>query len=112
MTHDQSEALSMADRIAVMNHGQVQQVARPHELYEHPNSRFAADLIGKMNLFEGTVRDQTDGILVIDTDHLGRVKLPASGVVSGVVSVAVRPEKSKPTGRTSGFSTRMGSPWR
>jgi spermidine/putrescine ABC transporter ATP-binding subunit len=93
VTHDQSEALSMADRIAVMNHGKVQQMARPDELYEHPNSRFVADFIGKMNVLEGTVRDQVDGILTIDIDHLGLVRLPAPNAVSGVVSVAVRPEK-------------------
>ena len=56
VTHDQDEALSMADRIAVMERGRVRQVADPATLYEHPSCRFVADFIGKVNLFEGTVR--------------------------------------------------------
>jgi spermidine/putrescine ABC transporter ATP-binding subunit len=55
VTHDQEEAMSMADRIAVMDQGQVRQVAGPVELYERPASRFVADFIGTANLFEGTV---------------------------------------------------------
>ena len=93
VTHDQHEALSMADRIAVMDRGAVQQVASPAELYEHPNSRFVADFIGKINLLEGTVRGYADGTLVIDVAHLGQVRVPAASAVSGAVSVAVRPEK-------------------
>ena len=53
VTHDQDEALSMANRIAVMESGKVRQIAAPADLYEFPNSRFVADFIGKMNLFEG-----------------------------------------------------------
>ena len=55
VTHDQNEALSMADRVAVMNEGSVLQIASPSELYEYPNCRFVADFIGKMNLFDGEV---------------------------------------------------------
>jgi ABC-type Fe3+/spermidine/putrescine transport system ATPase subunit len=55
VTHDQNEALSMANRVAVMNGGRVAQVATPAELYEFPNSRFVADFIGKINLLEATV---------------------------------------------------------
>jgi len=55
VTHDQDEALSMADRVAVMEVGKVRQVAPPAVLYEFPSSRFVADFIGKMNLFEGRV---------------------------------------------------------
>ncbi|MGH6945695.1 MAG: ABC transporter ATP-binding protein, partial [Kiloniellales bacterium] len=55
VTHDQNEALSMANRIAVMESGKVRQVAPPSELYEFPSSRFVADFIGKMNLFEGKI---------------------------------------------------------
>ncbi len=56
VTHDQEEALSMADRIAVMNDGLVQQVATPHELYRHPANRFVAEFIGRSNVFEGEPR--------------------------------------------------------
>jgi len=93
VTHDQSEALSMADRIAVMDRGRVRQVAGPADLYEHPNSRFVAEFIGKMNLLEGTVRGYGEGRLVIDVDRLGQVSIPSARSVTGAVSVAVRPEK-------------------
>ncbi len=72
VTHDQDEALSMADRIAVMEGGRVRQVATPAELYESPASRFVADFIGKMNLFQGWVED---------------------GAAGREVGVALRPEK-------------------
>src|ERR671912_2121356 len=55
VTHDQEEALTMSDRIAVMNEGRVQQVADPPTLYEHPKNRFVADFIGQTNVFSGTV---------------------------------------------------------
>jgi ABC-type Fe3+/spermidine/putrescine transport system ATPase subunit len=52
VTHDQEEALAMSDRIAVMNHGRVEQVGAPTEIYEHPRTRFVADFIGEINLLE------------------------------------------------------------
>ena len=55
VTHDQEEAMTMADRIAVMSHGKVVQVATPAEIYEAPNSRFVADFIGDVNIFDGNV---------------------------------------------------------
>jgi len=98
VTHDQNEALSMADRIAVMDDGRVQQVARPAELYEFPNCRFVADFIGKMNLFEGRVVDRRGAELAVEVRGLGRIVAgPAPGedaLEGGVeVGVAVRPEK-------------------
>ena len=66
VTHDQQEALSMADRIAVMEEGQVRQVAPPSELYESPNSRFVADFIGRMNLFEAKVAGLENGKLLVE----------------------------------------------
>jgi len=79
VTHDQDEALSMADRVAVMEVGKVRQVAPPGELYEYPGSRFAADFIGKMNLFEGQVMAFRDGILEVDISGLGRFEVPHQG---------------------------------
>ncbi|MFQ5466837.1 MAG: ABC transporter ATP-binding protein, partial [Kiloniellaceae bacterium] len=98
VTHDQDEALSMADRIAVMDGGRVQQVARPAGLYEFPNCRFVADFIGKMNLFEGLVVDRRGAELAVEVHGLGRMSaVPAPGedaLESGAeVGVAVRPEK-------------------
>ena len=57
VTHDQEEAMTVADRIAVMDHGKIVQIATPAEIYEAPNSRYVADFIGYVNIFEGTVAE-------------------------------------------------------
>ena len=93
VTHDQDEALSMANRIAVMESGRVRQIAAPAELYEFPNSRFVADFIGKMNLFEGQVSGASGNQIVVDAKGLGRIAIPYSGSAQGEVGIAVRPEK-------------------
>jgi ABC-type Fe3+/spermidine/putrescine transport system ATPase subunit len=96
VTHDQHEALSMADRIAVMNAGRVQQVASPAELYEHPANRFVAEFIGQINVFEGELAEAGGDSCVVDVGELGRVGVAARGLNgcgSGRVTVAVRPEK-------------------
>ncbi len=94
VTHDQDEALSMADRIAVMDRGKVRQVAPPEELYEYPSSRFVADFIGKMNLFQGRATSGGGG-REIDVQGLGSVKLPHAKNAGGEIGIAVRPEKVK-----------------
>lgn len=93
VTHDQDEALSMADRIAVMQSGRVEQIATPELLYESPDSRFVADFIGKVNLLDGQVTGASDQGVTVEVAHLGKVTVPHSGRVQGVVSLAVRPEK-------------------
>ncbi|MGB5543331.1 MAG: ABC transporter ATP-binding protein [Gammaproteobacteria bacterium] len=93
VTHDQNEALSMADRIAVMNQGEVLQVATPAELYEFPRDRFVAEFIGKMNLFEGTNVGWESGRLTLLVNGLGRIELPYDERISNDVGLAVRPEK-------------------
>jgi spermidine/putrescine ABC transporter ATP-binding subunit len=93
VTHDQDEALSMADRVAVMEVGKVRQIAPPGELYEYPVSRFVADFIGKMNLFEGRVMSSRDGVLEVEISGLGRFSVPHDGHASGDIGVAIRPEK-------------------
>ncbi|UCH73919.1 MAG: ABC transporter ATP-binding protein [Rhodospirillales bacterium] len=95
VTHDQDEALSMADRAAVMDHGVVRQVAAPATLYEHPNSRFVADFIGKMNLLEAKVAGLSGGRLAIDIEGLERFEVPHDGPASGEIGIAVRPEKTR-----------------
>ena len=96
VTHDQDEALSMADRIAVMEHGRVRQVADPAALYEYPSCRFVADFIGKVNLFEASAsagRDR-EGRLVLEVPGLGALSVPhPEPVQQGEIGVAVRPEK-------------------
>ena len=93
VTHDQDEALSMADRIAVMNAGKVCQIAAPEVLYEAPNTRFVADFIGKVNLLDAQVIGGGDGHVALDVTGIDRCELPYENAVSGAVSLAVRPEK-------------------
>ena len=69
----------MANRIAVMESGKVRQIAPPADLYEFPNSRFVADFIGKMNLFEGSVAGVSGNSIVIDVKGLDRITVPYSG---------------------------------
>jgi putrescine transport system ATP-binding protein len=92
VTHDQSEAMTVADRIAVMDHGRLMQVAPPAEIYEQPISRWVADFVGDVNLFEGRLGD--DGLSVEGT-AAGRLRVAAKTAAEPgqVVWVAVRPEK-------------------
>jgi putrescine transport system ATP-binding protein len=92
VTHDQSEAMTVADRIAVMDCGRLMQVAPPAEIYEQPNSRWVADFIGSINLFEGRVGDATG---VIEGTALGRLRVTGKidAEPNTTVWVAVRPEK-------------------
>ncbi len=91
VTHDQSEALSMANRIAVMNQGTVRQVARPAELYENPNCRFVADFIGKINLIQGQATRSGDNRVKLRVAGMDEIDM--AGDISGPVALAVRPEK-------------------
>jgi spermidine/putrescine transport system ATP-binding protein/putrescine transport system ATP-binding protein len=90
VTHDQNEALSMADRVAVMNAGRVEQLASPQELYERPVNRFVADFIGTINLFTGEVQDGGRRVRLAELDG---ASVPAEGLRADRVTVAVRPEK-------------------
>jgi len=92
VTHDQQEALSMANRIAVMEAGRVRQVATPSELYEAPNCRFVADFIGQINMFDGQATPKDGNRTEIITEKLGTVILD-NQTQSGPVTIAVRPEK-------------------
>jgi len=96
VTHDQSEAMTVADRIAVMDRGRLIQVAPPAEIYERPNSRWVADFIGSVNLFEGRVGNDEG---TIEGTALGRLR--AAGKINAepgaTVWVAVRPEKVRLT---------------
>jgi putrescine transport system ATP-binding protein len=94
VTHDQEEAMTMADRIGVMNQGRLVQVATPAELYEQPNSRWVADFIGDVNLIEGRVAETATGGVVIETAS-GRLRAASSQDAQAGASVwlALRPEK-------------------
>jgi spermidine/putrescine ABC transporter ATP-binding subunit len=94
VTHSQDEALSVADRIAVMEAGKLRQTASPIELYESPNSRFCADFIGKINLLEAEVAGVEDGRLLVEIKGEGRkIKVPYDGEAQGDIGIAIRPEK-------------------
>jgi putrescine transport system ATP-binding protein len=92
VTHDQSEAMTVADRMAVMDRGRLMQVAPPPAIYEQPNSRWVADFVGDVNLFEGRLGD--DG-LNIEGTAAGRLRVAAKpdAAAGDMVWVAVRPEK-------------------
>ena len=91
VTHDQDEALSMSDRIAVMLDGKIEQLADPDTIYDHPASAFVAGFIGKQNFFEGTSRDA--GRTVQGDGWTFRSKLEPIGAVDGGAALAaVRPE--------------------
>ena len=95
VTHDQEEALTMSDRIAVMNHGRVEQLDTPAAIYERPATRFVAGFIGLTNLLRGVVEGREGGALVVRTADGARLRAePADAAAPGTtVEVAVRPEK-------------------
>lgn len=96
VTHDEEEAMTMAGRIAIMNRGKFVQIGEPEEIYEHPNSRYSAEFIGSVNVFDGILKEQLDDALLIQSPGLLnplKVDLDAA-VVEGVpVQIALRPEK-------------------
>jgi spermidine/putrescine ABC transporter ATP-binding subunit len=93
VTHDQEEALSMADRIAVMDQGRILQTAPPDQLYEEPNCRMVADFIGTMNLFPARVLGAANPGIRLEAAGLGQFELPTAAPAGAEVGVAVRPEK-------------------
>ncbi|GAB4326445.1 MAG: ABC transporter ATP-binding protein [Leptolyngbyaceae cyanobacterium] len=97
VTHDQEEALSLSDRIAVMNQGRIEQIDAPYRIYEQPKTPFVADFIGDTNLFHGKIEGFTSSTLWINTDNGLPMKAqpPEAGpsLTSGPVMVSVRPEK-------------------
>jgi putrescine transport system ATP-binding protein len=97
VTHDQEEAMTVADRIGVMDNGRLEQVATPRRLYEAPNSRWVAEFVGDVNLFEGQAEPGESGRLSVVTKHAGTiiVAAPPDRLTKPLVCVAVRPEKIK-----------------
>jgi len=106
VTHDQAEALSMADRIAVMRRGRLVQVGTPHELYTRPESAFVAEFIGGTNLLRGTLEEVGDLLTVRTQVGIVRAKNGVKGLGRGEpVFCSVRPEslRLKPAGESSGI---------
>jgi spermidine/putrescine transport system ATP-binding protein len=89
VTHDQEEALTMSDRIAVMHAGRVEQLGTPEELYERPATRFVADFIGTTNLLRGVV--EPDGAILLSSGE--RAQVAHDGIAAGTsVELSIRPE--------------------
>jgi spermidine/putrescine transport system ATP-binding protein len=94
VTHDQEEAMTMSDRIAVMNRGRYEQLGEPEVLYERPTTRFVAGFLGVSNLLPGTVEGEADGYAAVRLADDTRVRAPRAMVGQrSTVSVGVRPEK-------------------
>jgi ABC-type Fe3+/spermidine/putrescine transport system ATPase subunit len=103
VTHDQEEALSLSDRVAVMKDGRVLQVGAPKELYERPRTRFVADFVGTNNLVTGEVLERRDQALIVRTD-IGDLRAIPNGAVAGRCVLAIRPENVA-VGPASGGAT-------
>ncbi|WP_207802636.1 ABC transporter ATP-binding protein [Motiliproteus coralliicola] len=96
VTHDQEEAMTLATRIGVMNHGVIVQTDEPHDVYEYPSSRFVAEFIGSVNLFEGKVIEDKPDSVRIKSKEAGSTLFINHGISCSpdqIVHVAVRPEK-------------------
>jgi len=97
VTHDQEEAMTVASRIGVMDAGRLEQVATPRELYEAPASRWIAEFVGEVNLFEGQIAPHESNRLAVSTRDAGTIFVaePRQPVGKTNVCVAIRPEKVK-----------------
>lgn len=96
VTHDQSEALSVSDRIAVMSEGKVLQIGTPYEIYEKPADSFVARFIGETNIMEGTITEKNGNFYTIQTEGLGKIMVTSEELqfqVGDRVCHAIRPEK-------------------
>src|SRR6204780_507336 len=96
VTHDQEEAMTLASRIGVMDHGEIVQAGTPSEIYEFPSSKFVADFVGSVNFFEGKLIEDEPEYVRIGSDELGATIYVSHGISAApeaVVWAAVRPEK-------------------
>jgi spermidine/putrescine transport system ATP-binding protein len=116
VTHDQEEALTMSDRIAVMNEGRILQLGTPEEIYERPRNRFVADFIGQTNFLEVDVIGGDGALTEVDLPGSGRLRARAAEGVSpsGRTTLAVRPEKISlladlPGGEAHGWDQLTGT---
>ena len=96
VTHDQEEAMTLGQRLGVMNHGRIVQVGTPSDIYESPATRFVADFIGSVNMFEGRVSDERPEGVRLECNELGgtlRAERTVSCAPGATVWAAIRPEK-------------------
>jgi ABC-type Fe3+/spermidine/putrescine transport system ATPase subunit len=96
VTHDQAEAMTLSDRIAVVNRGRFEQIGAPEEVYEHPATPFVAEFLGRTVSFEGKITKQPDGYWIEFAEGAGRCALPATSIATLVdgakAKVFTRPE--------------------
>ncbi len=94
VTHDQEEAMTMADTVAVMNLGKIEQMGAPEELYESPKTAFVATFLGQSNLFVGEVTGSTNTVITVSSGGY-ELRVPSDRAVAhrGTITVGVRPEK-------------------
>jgi putative spermidine/putrescine transport system ATP-binding protein len=109
VTHDQSEALTMSDRVAVFNRGDIAQIAAPKDLYERPADLYVAGFVGENNLLAGTVESSTGDQKSIRLAGGQTVKVTAPDAPKGPVTLAVRPEKVKLAGDAKGMANCMSA---
>ncbi len=114
VTHDQEEALTMSDRIAVMSAGKMLEQGTPGQLYARPGNRFVAEFLGAMNFFEGRIKGRTDDRYVVEAERLGVVSAPAhTGDFreGDRVSIGLRPENIRitPAGNEIGKASISGT---
>jgi spermidine/putrescine transport system ATP-binding protein len=95
VTHDQEEAMTISDRIAVMSKGRIEQLGPPEEVYERPATQFVAEFLGASNLIDGTYRGERDGWGTVELGEGDTIRIPrgAQSVAGSSVRVGVRPEK-------------------
>jgi putative spermidine/putrescine transport system ATP-binding protein/spermidine/putrescine transport system ATP-binding protein len=95
VTHDQTEALAMADRVVIMNEGRIEQIGTPSEVYYNPVSKFVSDFIGEMNFIPGRINGADGEMPTLKLPNGDRLDLPGVkvGELSGDVVLAIRPEK-------------------
>src|SRR5437660_6443554 len=95
VTHDQEEAMTISDRIAVMNHGRIEQLGRPEDVYERPATQFVAEFLGASNLLDGVYRGTLDGWGSVELAGGDSIRIPAppSALVGDKLKVGIRPEK-------------------
>src|SRR5690606_24604528 len=92
VTHDQEEALSISDRIVVMNAGRADQIGTPSEIYNRPTTRFVASFVGTLNMIEATVADPAARTVRIDDQVIALREMPESSRAGDPILLALRPE--------------------
>jgi putative spermidine/putrescine transport system ATP-binding protein len=92
VTHDQEEALSMSDRVMVMNEGRIEQIGTPFEVYNRPTTPFVASFVGTLSVLNGTIENIAKGVVKTGGATFAGLKLPATAAKGGKVTLALRPE--------------------